>query len=451
MLRSRPLFRFAGFALLLASLTWWLGYRAQRSDFGPFIAAFSVFFALYSWVVWVELPRRPHWERAYRYLGIGLRVLLLWSIPNFSDDVYRFLWDGRLVLAGQSPFAHPPDYFAENQLFTASLSPELFARLNSPAYFSVYPPLCQWAFALAAWLAPVSVPAGVLVLKLVLLGFECGSIALLRKGSGQPHAAVLYALNPLILLELVGNCHFEGAMIFFLLAGLGALRKGQEARAGLYWALATAAKMLPLLFLPLLWRWLGWRPGIRFLGALGLALLLLFAPLLADWAHIAQSLDLYFRQFQFNASVYYLLRWAGFVRFGFDTGEFIGPGLGLLSFVGTLLLALFAGGRLPGVPNLPGLIDLEGLSGLMVFNLLLYLSLSSTVHPWYVTVPFALSCLGRWRFPWLWSGLVALSYSHYAGGGFQENYALIALEYSILWTFLLWETFKRSKPSHGKF
>jgi hypothetical protein len=46
---------------------------------------------------------------------------------------------------------------------------------------------------------------------------------------------------------------------------------------------------------------------------------------------------------------------------------------------------------------------------------------------------------------------VALSYSHYAGGGFQENYALIALEYSILWTFLLWETFKRSKPSHGKF
>ena len=89
-----------------------------------------------------------------------------------------------------------------------------------------------------------------------------------------------------------------------------------------------------------------------------------------------------------------------------------------------------------------------GLSHAIFFALLLQLFLSATVHPWYATVPIALGLLTRWRFPIVWSGLAALSYSHYAGGLFQENYWLIALEYSTLWLFILWETgvIERCRP-----
>lgn len=85
----------------------------------------------------------------------------------------------------------------------------------------------------------------------------------------------------------------------------------------------------------------------------------------------------------------------------------------------------------------------SSLETVLLFALMLYLSLAASVQPWYVTAPLALSLLTRWRFAVLWSGLVALSYSHYDKGGFKENYALIAIEYAVLWGFFLWECWER--------
>jgi hypothetical protein len=152
--------------------------------------------------------------------------------------------------------------------------------------------------------------------------------------------------------------------------------------------------------------------------------------------NILSSLDLYFRQFQFNASVYYLLRGIGFWSKGYDTGETLGPMLGMLTVLGVFFIA-----HKPYRFSKPiRFVFAE----FLLLALLLQLSLSATVHPWYATVPFALGLLTKWRFPIVWSGLVALSYSHYAGGFFQENYWLIALEYCVLWLFILWE-YSKSK------
>ncbi|HRI58198.1 MAG TPA: hypothetical protein PK228_00665, partial [Saprospiraceae bacterium] len=472
----------------------------------------------YLWLVFSKKDRPKAETRWYVALGIALRVLLLFSIPNLSDDVYRFLWDGHLTVAGIHPFAHPPVYFIENQIFPPGITPALFAKLNSPGYFTVYPPVCQAVFALAAWLGQESTWAGVFVMKLFLLGCEVGTIWLLGirdwglvGGSGSrqwqiketssssqspipnpqspiptpqylisnpqspiptpqylisnpqspiPTPQLIYALNPLILLEITGNCHFEGAMIFFLLAGLWALERNRVKQAALWWALATAAKLLPLMFVPIVWRWLGWRKGLVFNTVFAGACMILFAPLLSVLPNILSSLDLYFQKFQFNASVYYLLRELGFWIKGYDIGESLGPVLGLATVVGVLWL-----NPTPS-PSPTGRGDVEstatssvmssterstaplpvgeglgvGLNHALLLALLLQLSLSATVHPWYATVPFAIGLLTKWRFPLVWTGLVALSYSHYADGHFQENYWLIALEYSILWAFILWET-----------
>ncbi len=238
-----------------------------------------------------------------------------------------------------------------------------------------------------------------------------------------------------MILEVVGNCHFEGAMVFFLVAGIVAMRQGKTAKSAVWWALATASKMLPLLFLPIVWRWLGWRKGLTFNVIFAAASLLLFAPLIAVLPNILQSLNLYFQKFQFNASIYYLIREIGYSKIGWDIGESSGPWLALSTLFGVLLIAALTKREV--------LNHYSRLASALLFALLLYLSFSAVVQPWYVCVPFAISLLTHWRFAVLWSGVVALSYSHYDGGLRQEHFGLIALEYVVLWGFLIWEFNKK--------
>ncbi len=459
-MRQKLLFPIVGLAF--AGLTIFLGYFVQRSDFQVFITAYAAFFGLYVWVVFYAQSHFSSSQTRYLlWLGIGLRVLLLFSIPNLSDDYARFLWDGHLTVAGIHPFSQTPAYFVENQIFPSGITPELFEKLNSPGYFTIYPPVCQAVFALAVWLSPTSELGGVFVMKLFLLACEIGTIRILEHrraptppippkkdvlfekiggmgGVGALRCSLLYALNPLIILEICGNCHFEGAMIFFLLAGMVALQHGKIAKGALWWALATASKMLPIMFLPIVWRWLGWRKGLIFNAIFAVACLVLFVPILVMLPNMLDSLDLYFRKFQFNASIYYLVRELGFSKIGWDIGAYSGPALAGLTVLGVLVIAW----RTKGSSNvkLPESSKLSGsLSTSLLFALFLYLSFSATVQPWYICVPLALSLLTHWRFVVVWSGLAALSYSHYEGGGMQENYGLIVLEYGLLWGFFLWE------------
>ena len=442
---TRTILRYA-LSAACCGLTVFLGYYVHRTAFATLLTAYALLFGLYAGVTGWQKNRSGAELRWYTGLGIVLRVLLLFSVPNLSDDFYRFLWDGHLTVAGIHPFAHPPAYFMQHAVHVPGITPELFALLNSPEHYTVYPPVCQAIFALAVWVAPHSLWAGVVVIKLFLLAGEIGTILLLRSADGplpageRHRAGLLYALNPLLVLEIVGNCHFEGLMIFFLLAGWQMLRRRRLPAAAGLWGLATATKLLPPLFLPLVWRWLGWRQGgwfhLLFIGACGV----LFLPLLDSQLlmNMLRSIDLYFPRFEFNASVYYLAQAVHYWWKGYHYVAIIGPGLGLLTLAGVLWLTK----RMPAQGAVPH--DRQTLPGAMLWASLLYLSCATTVHAWYATVPLALGLLTTWRFPVLWSGLIMLSYSHYNAGGSAENFWLIGLEYGALWLFIVGEVWMKS-------
>jgi hypothetical protein len=419
---------------LLSVLTIFLGYYADRTDFIPFILAFLAAFLLYGWLAFGDHNISL---RHLLWLGVALRLLLLFSIPQMSDDVFRFLWDGRLTVAGYHPFLHIPRYFIDSHTEIPGITPDLFLRLNSPDYFTVYPPVCQAVFAAAGFVSPVEVLPAVVVIKLFMLIFEGYTVWLLWKNRGKfglpENAAVMYALNPLVILEFSGNLHFEGAMICFLLAGFIALQKDKIVPGAICWALATATKLLPLMLLPAVWKWLGLQKGARFILFFGLITAVLFSPLLAVLPNLLESLDLYFRQFQFNASFYYVIRVLGLWLKGWDIGEYSGPALGLLTLAGVIWLAL----QVRTGDSAPAL------ARTLLFSFFLYLSMAAVVQPWYVAVPMVFSLFTRHRFLILWSGLAALSYSHYNGGQFQEHYWLIALEYVFVWKQLVGEEYRR--------
>ena len=433
----------------LIALTVFLGYFADRPAFPTLLGAYSLSFVLYAAVLSgrEQTAARQGWWIA---LGLGLRALLLCSTPNFSDDVYRFLWDGHLSAAGIHPFAQPPAYYMEQALAVPGNTPDLYQRLNSPQYHTVYPPVCQAVFWLAVRCFPGNMAGAIGVIKCFLLACEAGTIAVLFRleksapgGAAQAAApfsiAVAYALNPLAIQEITGNCHLEGAMLCFLLAGLWALHRRRNDLAAVFWALATAAKLLPLLFLPALVSELGWRRGLRFAAVFGAVAAVLFLPLLRPemLLHMAGSLQLYFRQFEFNASLYYIFKTIGeaWAPPKLDVARTLGPILaGVVSLSVLLLSAAYKHRGRRGSHGGRGHLPEQ-----MVLALAIYLSLATTVHPWYVVPLFGLSLLSPWRFPLCWSAAVVLSYSHYAGGGFQENYGLISLEYALVLLGIGWD------------
>ncbi len=292
---------------------WWLSYHTKRENFYQVFGLYSLLFAAY--FVFYKFFSAQNFKYLF-VAGILFRILLLFSIPNLSDDVYRFIWDGRLAANGINPFSHLPSEIMQMQP-VAGITKELFSKLNSPGHYTIYPPVLQGIFWMAAKLFPVNVFATIVFFKCTILLFEVGTsfllLQLLKKLSLSMHLSLLYILNPLVITELTGNVHFDGVMIFFVLLAFLLLYKRQWQISAISLAVGIAAKLIPVLFLPLIVLRLHWKKGLLYSAITAVVTLSLFALLfdVATIQHLLNSVDLFFRHFEFNASIYYFVRWVG--------------------------------------------------------------------------------------------------------------------------------------------
>lgn len=415
------------YLLVLAVLV----YGVARYQTGLLMVGYGMLFGLYLLLVWGsrEISLLP-----LLVLAVLARLLLLPSIPALSDDFYRFLWDGHLLTKGIHPFAHTPDWYMQaGAPAVAGLTPELYQGLNSKAYFTIYPPLAQAIFALSAWIGGSGIFTGVLVLRFFIILAEAGSIWLLLQLLSRyqlPNRRVLlYALNPLVVLELTGNLHLEALAIFFLLLLLWAVTGRKQIWLSLAFAGAVASKLWPLLLGPYLLMKLGWKKGLQWMGLSGTMLLLLFVPLFGKplLNGMLSSLSLYYQRFEFNASLYYLLRAPVQWMLGYNPIVQLGPLLALAAAGGMLYFSRRAVRQNWSIPKT--LMLLYGL----------FLLCATTVHPWYVLPLLALMPLTPLRFPLVWSAFVFLTYRGYTLQEYNEPMVLVALEYIAVFAYLFWE------------
>ena len=405
-----------------------LAYFTPRTQFGQLFTLVSACFILY-----VILCRQSFTFGTGLGIALVFRLIFLGAYPNLSDDYFRFFWDGTLLVHGENPYLHLPSYYIQYNLIPIVLTSALYKQLNSPQYYSVYPPVCQFIFALVKVLAPENILTYCFLLRLLILAAETTSLLLLRKILHLLHLPEkqvwLYGFNPLVILELTGNLHFEAFMILALLLSIYLLLQHNTAAAAVTFGLAVNIKLLPLIFLPPLIKYFGWRKFILFAGLVGGIILLTFIPFISEAfiSHIGESVNLYFQKFEFNASIYYLLRWLGFKISGYNQIALLGPFLGLVVFTTVFYLT----------KNLkPGNSDLIKV---FLISLSVYFFLATVVHTWYITTLVALAVLTRFQYPLLWSLMAFLSYSAYQTASYHENLFLIALEYSLVFGLLLYE------------
>ena len=425
------------FLLLLTSCAfyWSFAYDLERTDFIKLFLLYAGLFFL-GWKIFQVQKRN------FQFLlgaTILFRLIFLFSIPNLSQDFYRFIWDGNLLLQGINPYLSTPSEYLSSGKIPISNGLELIKGMGSLSAGNPtnYPPLNQVLFALAALLGGKSILGSVMGMRIVIIAADLGIFyfgrKLLRKINLPENRIFWYLLNPFIIIELTGNLHFEGVMLFFLLASLYLLTQKKWIWSAVLFACSISIKLIPLIFLPLFLKRLGFTKALKYYLLVGSLNLLFFLPFLSTQVvtNYFSSINHWFQKFEFNASIYYLVREIGYLVEGYNIIQSAGPIMGVLVFIGVLILAFFR-------KNL----NLKDLSVSMLMAISLYLFMATTVHPWYLVTPLLLSVFTRFRFVQVWSLVVVLSYFTYSHPEFKENMWLITLEYMVVFSVLMYEFFK---------
>jgi hypothetical protein len=348
------------------------------------------------------------------WVALALRLLLLPLSPTLSGDAQRYLWDGKVLLAQQNPYALAPQ--------SEELAPwrdDAWESLAHKDVATVYPPAAMTVFAFAA-----ALPGSFYVLKALLVLSEMVGIALLialARRRGLPrHRVVWYAWNPLAVIEVAGMGHVDALGVTATIAAVfwlepGARRVGRAATAA---ALGILSKLVPLLVLPM-WARQSGKPG----RMISLAMLVVgagFLPVLWATGGVPPGLLRYAVSWEFNGPLFEPL-WRGLAWIGAPdavaavldrvrdvTGwyDFFNP---LYHYRYPQFLAKLILWALLGVAVWRSLARRDSIAatGWLLGWMLLC---SATVYPWYLLwiLPWAALCRQR---PWLvLSASIQLSY-----------------------------------------
>ncbi|MCB7482249.1 glycosyltransferase 87 family protein [Christiangramia sediminis] len=432
-------------ALSCALFYFSFGYGLERTDFFRLIT-------LYGAVCFLSFKLIQLLKTDLRFLialAIIFRMIFLLALPNLSQDYFRFIWDGRLIAEGWNPYQYIPNELIEIQNFSISQSRELIAGMGrlSARHYSNYPPLNQLIFAISGWISSSSILGSVVILRLVIILADIGTLIFgrkLLKSMDLPEYQIFwYILNPFVIIEMTGNLHFESVMVFFLVLSIYLLHKGKWFWSSVLLGLSVSIKLLPLIFLPLLFRYFnGAKEKLNFWKLLFYYFLCISTVLVSFLPfHSAEvvsnffsSVGLWFGKFEFNASIYYIIRWVGFQVKGYNIIETVGKVLPVITVLIILGLSFFR--KYQNTKQL--LIN-------MLFAITAYLLLSTTVHPWYLAIPLFLSVFTELKYVIVWSVLVMLTYYAYSNPEYQESLWLVALEYIAVLSFMIVELKTRNE------
>jgi len=405
-----------------------ISYYTERFESTLLISQYLLLFGIY---LYFCLQKEKFTVREVISFAILFRLLLLTLVPNLSDDVYRFIWDGKLWWDGYDAYSILPSEFLKRSESAISL----FEKLNSPEYFSIYPPINQLVFIVITLFDKLF--TSIIALRLLIIFTEIGSLYFLLRVFKQINlngkSLLFYAFNPLVVLELVGNLHFEVFVIFFLVLCIYYFNQERKSISSLSLGLAISFKLFPLIFLASFFKYLSLKDYLKYIVLSLFLVATIFLPFIFSdvFKAIFSSSTLYFKNFEFNASIYFLVREIGFLAKGYNIIGTAGPILGLISFSTMVVF------------NLINIKDMK-LAERMMWTYFIYLLFATTVHPWYILPLLVLGIISKYWFPIVWSFLIFVTYWGYTESGYIQSLSLISIEYISLIIFIVFElSYKR--------
>lgn len=242
----------AGVVLVLPFLAAWrLG--DLRAATPQFLALYLVALAVYGVATVAALRLGALSGRALVLvflLAAAMLAVTLVNRPTLSDDMYRYVWEGRVQASGFSPYRYPPNAPELSRLRDGAI----WRYINRKSDVTIYPPVAQAAFLLLWRVVPDSVRwfQAVMALSALLAGGLL--VGLLRSLGKSPARVVIYLWAPLLVFETAHSAHLDALVLPLLVGAWWARARNKDLLVGVLLGLATAAKLYPALLLPALWR-----------------------------------------------------------------------------------------------------------------------------------------------------------------------------------------------------
>lgn len=244
----------------VATLAAFLGLAITQATLGSplFFALVAVPYVVYGLLVRELLtddtlsagpdPRLPRLLVAGLLLAVAFRVPLAFSPVGSDNDMVRYVYDGRLQRLGYNPFTVIPSDPAVAGTHTA-----LTRLMPSRNAATPYPAAAQLFFRLVVTIseAPRAMKVAMLVCDLLTLAVL---LAWLRSTRRSPWLVLVYAWNPLVILEIAHSGHIDALGALWIAIAAWMLSTGRGMRAAIAFVLAVASKLLPIVLVPLFWR-----------------------------------------------------------------------------------------------------------------------------------------------------------------------------------------------------
>jgi alpha-1,6-mannosyltransferase len=223
-------------------------------------------YAVASWLVVRGGAERAAGGRALAAIllvGVAMRILLLPGTP-VSNDLFRYIWDGRVQAAGVNPYLHVPNDAALSGLRDAAIYPYINRVDYAP---TIYPPSSQIVFYLVTRIseAPIAMKGAMLAFEALAVWTMLQLLAL----RGLPHSRILlYAWHPLPLWEFARSGHVDIVAIAFLLLAFLAVERRSPILAGVALGAGVLVKYIPVVTAPALYKRWDWRLPVAFVATI---------------------------------------------------------------------------------------------------------------------------------------------------------------------------------------
>ena len=337
---------------------------------GLMTAAFAAYFA----VVYLVIGRRREGDATGWMIAaaVAFRLAALAGEPLFDDDIYRYIWDGKVTAHGMNPYSHAPEAVLLppfEQMAAAHAEPTaaiemdrldrlndlwfehpgeaaLFSRINYPDVSTIYPPVAQAVFAAAYAASPIGVGA--------VYGFKAAAalldiltvlllISVLRKIGADPLFSIIYAWNPLVIKEIAGTGHMESLTALLLMSSIYfVVARPQMIASGIFLGLAAATKLFPWVVLPAVTMFFWRRAGVRsllYVAAAVATFCATYIPFLDAGLGLLFGARTYANVWEMNAGFFYAVK-AAVSLISTTDGATAARTICLMSFVGLVLLVI---------------------------------------------------------------------------------------------------------------
>ncbi len=390
------------------------------------------------------------------FFGVIFRITLLLTTPALSDDIYRYIWDGKVASHGINPYQYAPD--ADSLSFLQD--DEIFPRINHKEISTIYPPASQIIFMSLYKLHP-----SVFTFRIAFILFDlltAGILFLILNSLAiNLNRMLIYLWNPLVIVEFSSSGHADIVGIFFMVFALWLLLKNRWYCSTFIIVLSFLSKFFTIMFLPII-------AFIKKENKLSLFLLFIIftAAFYLPFARVGEKLFTglyaYASKWQFHASFFTVILSTVkallperlivdfmIIPYGFsqDEATIATRGADLALNISKVLIALiFVSIFVYYWKKFREDIEREGNIWIFKSGLILlgtFLLINPTVHPWYLCwlVPFLAITPNRACV--LLTGLIGLSYwiliDYTKSGVWQESNWVKWVEYSPFYLLLIYD------------